>query len=507
MVSWSLRTKLIAVSIAAVIVTAVTCLVIQRSVIRRQGIDLTRNSMRGVLMGAENVRQSVSAMRNDGVFKTEMFSSTDARKDDARILQTVPVVAAWRSIEKVAAQEGYEFHIAARSPRDAKNQPRESEAEILQVLENGGAEDYFGVDEQRREIVYARPIRLTRDCLLCHGDPATSPTHDGRDILGLPMENWAEGQIHGVFVLRSSLDRLNPVIQSGVRDALIWIVPLAGLVGVVVAFVVNRIGRRLSRIAVVLGKGARTVDEAVAHIAASSNSLAQGATEHASALEETSASSEEINSMARRNTEHAEQAMALARKSQEEFGAANRALVEMESAMADINAQSGKISRIIKVIDEIAFQTNILALNAAVEAARAGEAGMGFAVVAGEVRNLAQRSAQAARDTTLLIEESIGKSAGGKRKVDQVAVAVRAITEESAGIQALVEQVHEGSREQTRGIELITHAVAQMSQVTQDTAAHAEEGAAAATELGAQSQTLKQAVEELTAVVDGGGTD
>jgi len=167
--------------------------------------------------------------------------------------------------------------------------------------------------------------------------------------------------------------------------------------------------------------------------------------------------------------------------------------------------RAAKISKIIKVIDEIAFQTNILALNAAVEAARAGEAGMGFAVVADEVRNLAQRCAQAARDTADLIEGAISKSNDGKVKVDQVAAAIREITVESAKVRTLVDEVNLGSQEQARGIEQIGKAIGQMEQVTQKIAANAEESASAAEELNAQSETLRDVVDRLTALVGGGG--
>ncbi len=177
-----------------------------------------------------------------------------------------------------------------------------------------------------------------------------------------------------------------------------------------------------------LGEGAGQVASAAGQISSSSQSLAQGASQQAASLEETSASSEEINSMARKNAENSQSANGLVTQSQQKFHETNQSLESMVVAMGDIKDSSDKVAKIIKVIDEIAFQTNILALNAAVEAARAGEAGMGFAVVADEVRNLAQRCAQAARDTAALIEESIVKSNDGKVKVDQVAVAIRAIS-------------------------------------------------------------------------------
>ncbi|MBZ5596047.1 MAG: type IV pili methyl-accepting chemotaxis transducer N-terminal domain-containing protein [Acidobacteriia bacterium] len=265
--------------------------------------------------------------------------------------------------------------------------------------------------------------------------------------------------------------------------------------------VIAPVVRRLAQTAESLLEGASQVAAAAAQISSSSQSLAQGATEQAASLEETSASSAEINSMARKNSENSRLAADLMTQSQQKFVGANQSLEQMVTAMGEINTQSDKISKIIKVIDEIAFQTNILALNAAVEAARAGEAGMGFAVVADEVRNLAQRSAKAAKDTAALIEESIAKSNEGKIKVNEVDVAIRAMTEEAGKVKSLVDDVNMGSHEQAQGIEHIGKAITQMEQVTQSTAAHAEESASAAEQLNAQTYAMKSVVAGLSELV------
>jgi methyl-accepting chemotaxis protein/methyl-accepting chemotaxis protein-1 (serine sensor receptor) len=231
--------------------------------------------------------------------------------------------------------------------------------------------------------------------------------------------------------------------------------------------------------------------------------LAQGASEQAASLEETSASSAEMSSMTRKNAENSQQAAVVMHSVSQRVAEANSTLADMMTSMREIGASSGKISKIIKVIDEIAFQTNILALNAAVEAARAGEAGMGFAVVADEVRNLAQRSAQAAKDTAALIEESILKSEEGSKKLGQVATSIEGITEGASKVKTLVDEVEASSKEQAQGIQQISKAVSQMDEVTQRTAASAEESASASEQLNSQSIALMAVVDQLQALIGG----
>ncbi|HXJ41326.1 MAG TPA: methyl-accepting chemotaxis protein [Bryobacteraceae bacterium] len=268
-----------------------------------------------------------------------------------------------------------------------------------------------------------------------------------------------------------------------------------------VFFIVRSVNSSLMGAVNELAQGAEQIAGAAHQVSTASQSLAQGSSEQAASLEETSASSEEINSMAQQNANNCGEAATLMSESQQRVARTNEALGQMVIAMAEISSSSGKIAKIIRVIDEIAFQTNILALNAAVEAARAGEAGMGFAVVADEVRNLAQRCAQAAKDTAGLIEESIAKSNEGKLKTDLVASEIHSIIEQSSKVKTLVDNVNAGSVEQARGIDQVTRAVGQMGQVTQQTAATAEESAAAAEELSAQSESLQVIVGQLTALV------
>jgi methyl-accepting chemotaxis protein len=286
------------------------------------------------------------------------------------------------------------------------------------------------------------------------------------------------------------------------------LVTICAIVGVILAVVVatlitGSLAKILRRSALSLNEGAEQVVSAATQVSSSSQSLAEGASEQAASLEETSSSLEELSSMTKRNAENSQKANDLAKQARTSADKGVGDMQAMSSAMEAIKVSSDDIAKIIKTIDEIAFQTNILALNAAVEAARAGEAGLGFAVVADEVRNLAHRSAQAAKETAAKIEGAIIKTAQGVDISSKVALTLNEIVTKVRQVDELMAEVADASCEQTQGITQINTAVGQMDKVTQSNAASAEESAAAAEELNAQAETMKQSVMELLQLVGG----
>jgi methyl-accepting chemotaxis protein len=278
---------------------------------------------------------------------------------------------------------------------------------------------------------------------------------------------------------------------------------LAGTVAAV-TYLAGRVSRVIGGSVSHLERAARQFFAASSQISGASNSLAQGASEQAASIEETSATAEEVGSITKQNTERSQKIADLMSQAIPLVEAVNAAHRQLGNAVTEVSVSSEKVSKVIKIIDEIAFQTNILALNAAVEAARAGESGLGFAVVADEVRNLAHRSANAASETAALIEESLTKSRESRERLGTVQKAMDAHNRIAEALKVETDQIRVASEEQARGIAQMSSAILQMSQVTQSTAAQAEEGASAAEELNAQSKALEEIVENLATMISGG---
>jgi methyl-accepting chemotaxis protein len=271
--------------------------------------------------------------------------------------------------------------------------------------------------------------------------------------------------------------------------------------GMLVFWLGRSVSRELADLTASLEQNVREVRSAASQATGSSQSLADGASEQAAALEETSASLEEMSSMTARTAENAQRAKELAKQARDAAETGALDMRGMAAAMAAINTSSNNIAKIIKTIDEIAFQTNILALNAAVEAARAGEAGMGFAVVADEVRSLAQRSAAAAKETATLITDAIARTGQGVEISGKVERGLQQICTRVGQVDDLAGQVAGASREQSQGIKQVNLAVSQMDKVTQGNAAVSQESAEAATGLKSQAEALEAVVAQLLNLV------
>lgn len=328
---------------------------------------------------------------------------------------------------------------------------------------------------------------------------AAKRVETGNSILALAEQEARHGMDGTIKIANGAVSSL-----STAASVLVIGLIAAVIIGSLLAFVITlSITKPIGRISQILSEGASQVASASGQLSEASQQLAEGSSELASSIEETSATLQQSSSMVRQNNENTKQAASLSRQAMESAEGGNREMNHMMASMGELKKSSDDIAKIIKVIDEIAFQTNILALNAAVEAARAGEAGMGFAVVAEEVRNLAQRSAQAAKDTASIIETNIELSQAGVAVAEKVKVSLEEISTGSRKVSELVDEITAASQEQAQGIEQINKAILQMDQVTQNTASNAEESASASEELNAQAESMNEAVQNLIALING----
>ena len=311
---------------------------------------------------------------------------------------------------------------------------------------------------------------------------------------------------HNVKLGKAASDSGKSLADSGV----LWLEIVTGgslLLAILVAWLIIRgTNAALRDITENLESGASQTASAAQDVSSASQVLSSGATEQASSIEETSTALEEMSSMIRSTADNAQKAKGLASEARAVADSGTKTMTEMNQAMAAIDSSSAEVAKIVKNIDEIAFQTNILALNAAVEAARAGEAGAGFAVVADEVRSLAQRSAAAAKETADKIDTAIANSRRGAECTAQVGRSLLLIAEKVSATDALVGQIASAAGEQAQGITQIGVAINQMESVSQSNSTSAEQSASAAEQLDAQAKTMQNLVIRLSELIGGAGT-
>ncbi len=394
-----------------------------------------------------------------------------------------------RAGKELAAESSYDFRVPTYVPFNPENAANEFEVQMLDYLKSTGDSTFWKLDKKANVVRFMRGIHMGESCIMCH---AMNGEEEGElfsayEII-TPLENIYTGFSIALLTEKSTL-------------AMVFIIMVG--IGVLYFMITGNITRPMGKIISELTIGTEETNNAAAQVSQASQDLAEAASEQAASIEETSSGLEEVVVTTQSNNRSSAEARQLASEASDSASDGNDKMKTMISVMNEVRSSSDETTKIIKTIDEIAFQTNLLALNAAVEAARAGEAGRGFAVVAEEVRSLALKTAEAAQNTTTLLEKNNVHIEQSGDVLHEVAESFNSITGFIEQINQQVEKITDASMDQEESLEQLNNATSQIQQVTQDMAANAEESAAASEELNSQSDAMAHIVRLLCKLVFG----
>lgn len=487
--------------------------------------------------------------------KTNKSADTLSDQDKSEILNQVPIVAAMRIGMKNQERDNYTFRVFSDEPRRKENLGTAQELEIQKAFEKEPGLEELVVNDETTVTMF-RPVRLSESqgCLHCHGAPARSPWANGTDILGLKMEDWKDGKLHGVFAVSQKIDEVQAASVKGhflsPATVLVLCIIAAAIASLLIAaLLARRPVFELSQVEDALASSRTQVISASEQGAVSSTKLSEASTQQAASLQQTMASIEEISAMVSQTAESANKVKLAVDANQLSSDEGSRSVADMQRAIEEIretneqvlgqmetsNREFAKIVKIIseigektKDINDIVFQTKLLSFNASVEAARAGENGKGFAVVAEEVGNLAQMSGNASKEISALLSNSTMKVNAivqqttekveqlveiGKEKInvgqttaESCREALVKIDENARTVVSMIAEITSASREQALGVQEINKAITQLDQVTQQNSAVAQESSAQAEQLNAEASKLSDAVTALVTSVRGAGS-